>query len=331
MDFILARQNKSRFDIEFDCLKSRIEFFPSNYCNSELLYHSLKSSAEGWDSMDISFVASINGDPQFVFLGFILSKDNQSRISFFDLPAVFIELQSITRSSLKKIFSYFVQIASTVDSIYLRDLMQYSYVSLFSEYLHEHLDNICFDWSTRRLINLSLDKSVLKSMIRKSYRSLINKGSRELVPEIYHSSNISQSFIEDFRELHIREAGRETRSRSTWPQQLEAVKNNHAFCIGSYNNGVLISAGYFITSDKHCYYGVSASRRDMFSQPVFHSLLWSSILYAKSCGLSIFEIDSNSLSFSSNLSLTDKEDGIRLFKSGFGGKIYPYLTIQGSL
>ena len=331
MDFAFKADNKFKFDVEFEFLKSQSNYFPSNYCESEILYHSLRALSDGWTSSNISFTASINGVPQFAFVGFLLTKKNESKVSFFDLPAIFIESMSIQRSHLKKIYSFFLDVVSNVDYIHIIDPMLSGRVSLFSECLYALSDGLSFDWHTRRLIDLSLDEAILKSSIRKSYRSLVTKGYRDFAPTIYNSSNISHDFIADFYQLHLREAGRETRPFSTWLKQFEAVKEDSAFCTGAYTDGELVSAGYFITSDKHCYYGVSASRRDMFSKPVFHSLLWSSLLYAKARSISVFEVDSNALTFSTTNSMTKKEEGIRLFKSGFGGKLYPLLSIHGHI
>ena len=329
MDFTFKADNNSKFDFEFESLKSQTSFFPSNYCETEIRYHSLRALSDGWSSINTSFTASINGTPQFAFIGFLLTKENISKVSFFDLPAIFIECPSMQRLYLKKVYSFFLEVVSNVDYIYISDPILDGRLSYFSECLYSLNDRLSFDWRTRRLIDLSLDEVFLRSSIRKSYRSLVNKGYRDFVPSIYNSSTITYEFIDDFYQLHKREAGRETRPYSTWLRQFDAVKEDGAFCTGAYTDGELVSAGYFITSDKHCYYGVSASRRDMFSQPVFHSLLWSSILYAKSLTLSVFEVDSNAGAFSSTSYLSEKEEGIRLFKSGFGGSLYPLLIIHG--
>ena len=331
MQFTLSSQNQLKFDIELDSLKSTMNYFPSNYCNTERIFHLIRSKADGWSSKDISFTASINGKPIFAFLGVILSKNNYSKISFFELPALCIESKLVKRSDLKKIFSFFIDLADGSDYISVRDLMHCGCVSAFAENLKNLSDNISSKWYERRLIDLTLDELNLRSAIRKSYRSLINKGCRELAPQIYTSSNISQEFIDDFRELHIHESSRETRPRSTWLQQLESVKEGFAFCTGAYIESRLVSAGYFITADKHCYYGVSASRRDMFPHPLFHSLLWTSILFAKSIGAAVFEIDSNASCFVVDDNMTPKQHGIKQFKSGFGGKIYPCLELSGHL
>ena len=111
------------------------------------------------------------------------------------------------------------------------------------------------------IINLNHDIKTLKQNVRKSYKSLINWGKRELNLKIFNYSNASKKEIEIFRELHFHVSNRRTRSYNSWIKQFESIKNNEAFMIFGYKNQTVITAGLFLLNDKHCYYGVSASMR----------------------------------------------------------------------
>ena len=65
----------------------------------------------------------------------------------------------------------------------------------------------------------------------------------------------------------------------------------------------------------HCYYAVSAARRDMFHKSLFHPLMWKAILHAKKIGLTIFETGRDETLASNSIQLSDKEKSISFFKS----------------
>jgi len=155
-------------------------------------------------------------------------------------------------------------------------------------------------------------------------------------PQILDSSNVTLGSIEDFRKLHTHEAGRETRSKESWRRQFEMVQAGEAFVVLAQLNNELVSAGFFMHSKTNCYYGVSASRRDMFEKPMFHSLMWSAILHAKTLGCRWFEMGwqlfLNQAYLPSYLTFADKppskkELGISEFKAGFGGETRMFLDL----
>ena len=80
--------------------------------------------------------------------------------------------------------------------------------------------------STTRIIDLGQSEVDLKRAIRKSYHSLINWGLNSMEIEIHDNSNIKWKTIERFRDLHINEAKRETRSIDTWNKQFEAISSD---------------------------------------------------------------------------------------------------------
>ena len=107
---------------------------------------------------------------------------------------------------------------------------------------------------------------------------------------VWYGNNVDWRSFNEFRELHIRESGRETRNVNTWIEQWKAIRNKKAFCVIAVYKNQMVSAGYFGIGHNHCYYGVSASRRDMFDRPLFHALMWRAIKFAKEQGITYFEL-----------------------------------------
>ena len=140
-------------------------------------------------------------------------------------------------------------------------------------------------------------------------------------PQIFDVSNITWQHMNEFRELHICEAGRETRSAESWRRQLEIVQAGEAFVIFGCIDNNLVSAGLFMHNKSNCYYGVSASHRDMFEKPLFHALMWTAIIHAKKIGCRWFEAGTQLFpNHPQDAPPCNKELGISKFKAGFGGR-----------
>jgi lipid II:glycine glycyltransferase (peptidoglycan interpeptide bridge formation enzyme) len=126
--------------------------------------------------------------------------------------------------------------------------------------------------------------------------------------------------MEGFRLLHRQAAGRETRSRKTWDLEYEMVLQGEAFVVLAYLEQALVTAALFLYSPRYCYYGVSASNRDLFDKPLSHIVLWTAILHAKGLGCRFFEMGKQLYPGQGDPLPTQKELNISTFKRGFGGK-----------
>jgi len=178
-----------------------------------------------------------------------------------------------------------------------------------------------------QIINLSASETELFRQTRKSYKSLINWGKKNLFLRVIDGEAIVPENIERFRQLHFHAAGRETRPRHTWDLQYEMVCHKEAFIILGELEGELVTAALFPYSAKYCYYGVSASKRELFSQPLSHAVIWNAILYAKQRGCFFFEPGTQYYPKQGNPLPTGKELSISTFKHGFGGQTHVRLNI----
>ena len=178
-----------------------------------------------------------------------------------------------------------------------------------------------------QIINLLAPETTLRSQLRKSYKSLINWGTKNLQLRLLDSSNAPAEAWEQFRQLHIEVAGRETRSKESWDLQLEMIRQKEAFAVLGDMNGQLVTAALFIHSPKYCFYGVSASKRELFEKPLGHIILWTAILHAKKIGCQYFETGEQLFPNQGATPPTPKELNISSFKKGFAGETYPRLEI----
>jgi FemAB family protein len=177
----------------------------------------------------------------------------------------------------------------------------------------------------KQVIDLTKGEEELRRAVRKSNKPHINWGEKTLSILIYDHSNITPDTIEQFRQLHITVAGRETRSSESWHVQYREIMEKQAFLITGRLDGQLVTAALFLHSPLYCYYGVSASIREMFDKPLSHAVLWRSILEAKQRGCRLYEM--GELVDLYPLGYSDKEKNIADFKRGFGGATHVQLRI----
>lgn len=178
----------------------------------------------------------------------------------------------------------------------------------------------------RQLIDLTASEEELRSAVRKSNKPHINWGEKSLSLSTYDDSNITPEIFEQFRQLHIAASSRETRPPGSWQLQFRQIMERRAFLIAGRLNGQLVTAALFLCSASYCYYGVSASVREMFDKPLSHAVLWRSVLEAKRRGCRLYEVGELVDLYPSGFS--EKERNISEFKRGFGGTVRVRLKIE---
>ena len=178
-----------------------------------------------------------------------------------------------------------------------------------------------------QVIDLGLTEAELHQRVRKSYKSLLNWGRQNLDLRLHTASSITEADMDRFHELHCHVAGRETRPQATWDIQLEMVRGGEAFVVEGHWQDELVSAALFLHSPKGCYYGVSASERELFDKPLSHAVLWTAILHTRSLGCRWFEMGEQLYPGRGGPTPSDKEMNIAKFKRGFGGQTEIRLTL----
>ena len=291
------------------------------HTQSGLTWYRQRPIDEGKSVQDRSFILILNDIPVIGFQGATTTFDGKTDLLAYEIPCISIEDKGkLTTKATKTFLKEFDEIMQDLNgTILYRDSILDGELSCLSKYLLRKGGKLKPNFS--QVIDYSTGKAVEKSSIRKSYKSLINWGNRELQPKVYDESNITWDHMNVFRQLHIDEAGRETRSVASWRLQYEMVKAGEAFVVFGHLNNEVVSAGLFMHSNTNCFYGISASRRDLFKKPMFHSLMWLAILHAKKIGCSWFEVGEQLFpNHPSSEPPSKKELGISEFKAGFGGK-----------
>jgi len=178
-----------------------------------------------------------------------------------------------------------------------------------------------------QLIDLLKPVEEIHSDLSKSCRNGVSWGRKNLEVNHFNSVTITADKIEQLRQLHIMESGRETRSKKSWENLFNIVKNDNGFIIEGRLSGELITSSLFMFNQNICLYSVSATSRSFFNKPIGHAVMWEAINYAKSLGCRYF--DFGGLSYNSNNNcVSEKEMNINRFKKSFGGRTKIQLSID---
>ena len=319
----------SDFERHWNILVSNCLFCRPFYSAVAQNFFSQRPKDEDKIIQEKSIVCLCENEPVIAFRGATVETNGKIDLLAYEIPSVSIENKGkLTTKAAKTFLKEVDRIVQEVSgSLWYRDFLIDGELSTLSRQLLLKSAKPTPVFSL--VIDLSQDGVILKRNIRKSYGSLINWGLREMQPQVFDASNMTWEKMIEFRQLHIREAGRETRSEESWRRQLEMVQAGEAFVIFGCLDDELVSAGFFMHSKTNCIYSSSASRRDMFKKPLFHALMWTAILHAKEIGCRWFEVGEQLYpNHPTETSPSKKELGISEFKAGFGGTTRMFLDLK---
>jgi len=328
----IIRYDQPQFKSLFSEFFHLMKWQPHDYMPYYIKWWKDDFSSKGYQFEDKSFLLIDNDIVVCVFLGTIEIKPDKTKILSYYGNSTVCFFNSINNRKYNKNINKIVKnelntLLDLVDkNIKYRDyLLNGTIDSVTNTLLSKGASHDLIFLST---INLMRDSSVIRSDIRKSYKALINWGDKNLKIEIFDKNNITQSNIQEFRELHIQESERETRTLDNWLIQYDMIKNNEAFLVVGYLEDTLVSAGFFNYSPTVCNYGSSASIRDLFDKPLFHGVMWKAILHAKSIGCNDFEVGERHFQNKNDSHFSKKELDISYFKAGFSGEVKAYLEVN---
>ena len=301
---------------------------------------------KGKEVEDLSFIIAEEGKP---FVGVLimvyLESQGNHRFSCSGKPILCIENRAENYITMQRAYKF---LREEIDKILIKypnaSLIYWDYlydneISFLGQYFMEK--GACVTPYITQIIGLADIEKELHSKLRKSYKSLINWGRKNLEIKLLDEKIITPEDIEDYRLLHLHAAGRQTRSKRSWDLQYDMVVNREAFMLTGKLDNELVTGVFMLVGQVFCYYGISVSKRELFEKPMSHILLWESIIQAKKRGCKYFELgeqvyprQANKVSYETYenifhiLSPTEKQLNIAKFKRGFGGETKVRLDIR---
>ncbi|MGE5538261.1 MAG: hypothetical protein ACM30I_06570 [Gemmatimonas sp.] len=162
--------------------------------------------------------------------------------------------------------------------------------------------------------DLDRGDDALRAGLRKSFRSLVNWGTRTLKLQRITAETFDAQAFESFRQFHIKISGRETRSAESWSIQAEMIRARRAELLLSYLDGHgLVGGSLLLDTGAITTYGVGVYERELFDKPLSHAPLFMAMQHARERGQRVFVLGDVPPAGT----VTDKEFSIGQFKAGF--------------
>jgi Acetyltransferase (GNAT) domain len=161
--------------------------------------------------------------------------------------------------------------------------------------------------------DLRNDETTLRRGLRKSYRSLINWGERNLKMEFVNRENADYSLFRQYQDLHKAVAGRSTRSQKSWDIMFEWIAGGRGELVLGYLKSEELVAGTLVVDGAEiASYASGAYDRDRFDMPISHWPLWLAIKRSAERGRATFDLGELPVAAADR-----KEADIGFFKRGF--------------
>ena len=153
----------------------------------------------------------------------------------------------------------------------------------------------------------------LYRQMRRSYRSLVNWGRREMRITFLDSNYADPDLFESFRLFHLEIAGRVTRPIASWAVMFDLIIQGKAILGLGFLGNDLVAATYFFCHDGLAIYGTGVYERGLFDKPISHWPLFATMSRAAECGARLCDLG---IVFT-RPQASAKERNIAFFKKGF--------------
>jgi hypothetical protein len=161
--------------------------------------------------------------------------------------------------------------------------------------------------------DLLLSPDEIHRHLRKSFRSLINWGRRNIDLSFVNIENKDRSACDEFQEFHKKVAGRVTRSQETWDIMFESCfEGRGELVLGRLKTGELVAGSLIVDGTEISHYATGVYDRERFDKPMGHLNIYESILRSRQRGMKTFDLGVVPLE-----DATPKEIDIGYFKRGF--------------
>ena len=175
----------------------------------------------------------------------------------------------------------------------------------------------------KTVVDLSESEEALHAGIRKSYKSLVNRGKETLQMSFVNRETPEQKKFEAFRDFHHQVAGRSTRSDQSWMAQFETIaEGGGELALGYLLEGRLVSGTLTIDGTERSLYSTGVYDREYFDQPLGHWPVYQAVVRSKTRGMRWYDLGE----LPAYGGASDKEWQIGQFKKGFSDRIESLVT-----
>lgn len=312
---------------EWNAILEKISYIPVSHTNASIDYQLAYQQGHGGEWWDISLIVYWDGKPSALWPLSFSIKDGKSNLSSHGLPVMSPRfVVSCPEISRKRIAKSCLDIAKAITKA--ASINKWVSGESFSESIGMsdwHAEAMARDAecavSHELFLDLRPDMADIKRNFRKSYKALITAGMRIWSTGVLDSYD--ESIWDQFRQLHLKVSGRQTRSDETWRLHLEDIESKNAFLVYLRNDGgEMVGGGFFNITRDEGVYAVGAYDRSLFDKPLGHVVQYRAIEEFKERSVRWYKIGARPYR-SETPSPTGKEISIGEFKQGFASHLFP--------
>jgi hypothetical protein len=171
--------------------------------------------------------------------------------------------------------------------------------------------------------DLAMDEDQIHRNIRKSFKSLVNWGRRNLILKYFSGQNPDIELFEAYRRFHAEVAGRLTRPEQSWRAMRDWISaGGGELALAYLSTGELVAGTMTTDGAESAVYASGVYDRARFDKPIAHFPVYDAILRSRKRGLRYFELGD----LPAMGTVSDKEYNIGFFKRGFASSICMHLV-----
>lgn len=168
------------------------------------------------------------------------------------------------------------------------------------------------------ICDLSSGEAKMKQSMRKSFRSLVNWGERNLRVSCVDRDAPSRDLFTRYQDFHRTIAGRTTRPDESWDIMFDWIASGRGdLVLGFTADDELVAGTLVVDGTTTASYASGVYDRERFDQPMAHWPMWVAMLRSAQRGLRTFDIGAVPLTDTAS----PKEVAIGYFKRGFATDI----------
>lgn len=275
---------------------------------------------------NFSFIVTDENDPVVVFPIIIERGDYGNQISVKNGPIPYwVWSQRISRKkrkrALEEVQDKLNQLTREYDIVLQKSLVDaLSFVNREDHY-NILIEQGHLDFSiTTRIVNLQESSESLWLGIRKSYKSLINKGMKKFEIIMVDHKNSERDIFFEFVKLYVAAAGKEVYKKSAWEILFNLVEEDKGLLVLIKKKDSFIGGAFFQHENEKVYYSLGANHPVCETNfYIGHVYIWSAIQYYIARKFKYFEVGWQNLYPQVLSKPSSKERSISIFKRGFGG------------
>tara|TARA_A100000171_G_C2139965_1_gene154258 strand:+ start:2897 stop:3853 length:957 start_codon:yes stop_codon:yes gene_type:complete len=217
-----------------------------------------------------------------------------------------------------------------IDSIFCAEHINFIHISNYLQNGNlSKIDNMLLaqGYSSRLIFDMSVssreyDLDLYHSSIRKSYKSLINWGRKNISISYVNEKNLDKQAFDSFRSFHRKVSNKVTRSLESWDIQYDMISRGYGELSLGYKDGDLVTGILALRHLNMIFYAVGVHERELFKYGLSHYILYDAV----SRNLSNTNNPSFLLGYYDTTVKDKKTSSINFFKKGFCPNLKPLIV-----